>query len=120
MREKARRSLILFLFFALIGSADSQTQQTPPTPLERLILLGADPRISRKIPIAGQKTVFPSPAISEPRVPDRPRTIYLRTQIATVYPNIRLHPDAAITQSELSVASNPFNPDVILAGSNAV
>ncbi|TLY31693.1 MAG: choice-of-anchor D domain-containing protein [Ignavibacteria bacterium] len=120
MRENTRWSLVLLLIFAPVGAAYPQTQQKPATPLERLISLGADPRISRKIPIAGQKAVLPAPAISEPRAPDRPRTIYLRTRIATIYPNIPLHPDPSLTQSELSVASNPFNPDVILAGSNAV
>ncbi|HYQ87385.1 MAG TPA: choice-of-anchor D domain-containing protein [Bacteroidota bacterium] len=120
MRGSTRWSLVLFLFFARVGYADSQTQQGPVTPLERLISLGADPRISRKIPIAGQKAVLPVPTISEPRAPDRPRTIYLQTRIATIYPNIRLHPDFRMMQSELSVASNPFNPEVILAGSNTI
>ncbi|MCX8057322.1 MAG: carboxypeptidase regulatory-like domain-containing protein [Ignavibacteria bacterium] len=37
----------------------------------------------------------------------------------TVYPNIRVWPNAGMTQSEVHIAHNPNNPNILLGGSNA-
>ncbi len=42
-----------------------------------------------------------------------------RDKTYTVYPNIRVWPNSGMTQSELHIAVDPNNPNVLLGGSNA-
>lgn len=111
-----------FLFFSLIvvgGVVSAQVKKTP-TNLELLQARGLDPRISN---IRSTETsAFPVSIPIQREVPPAAvsRSYRLRTQQVTVAPNIRIHPNPTTTQSEMSVRTHPLNPDIVLAGSNAV
>lgn len=48
-----------------------------------------------------------------------PREVQLRNGTAVVFPNIQMHPNPTVTQTEMTIATHPTNPDIVLAGSNA-
>jgi len=111
---------VLFRFTSLASAAENQDKQTRSSGLDSLISLGQDPRISRKIPEGKVPQVISVPTIREVKVPTEPRRVRLQNREAVIFPNIQMHPSSTTTQSEMSIWTHPINPDVALAGSNAV
>ncbi|MGE5692592.1 MAG: choice-of-anchor D domain-containing protein [Candidatus Zixiibacteriota bacterium] len=86
--------------------------------LKELLNCGIDPRVSRKVsesPVSSPPSTLVQQGV---QIPIGPRTLGLRGQAVTVYPNIQMHPSAT-TQSEMSIATDPVNPNVVLVGANA-
>ncbi|GEM_PF-7022640 len=109
--------LLWLLFVASVGVV-AQVKK-PPTNLELLQSRGLDPRVSNiRSASTGDlpQSLPPDRDIPAAKVP---RSYRLKTQQVVVAPNIRMHPNATTTQSEMSITTHPSNPDIVLAGSNA-
>ncbi len=63
---------------------------------------------------------FSSPVVHDVPVSSERRVLKSLFGTLTITPNIRVHPNNSTTQSEMSIAVHPSNPDILLAGSNAV
>ncbi|MGH8004951.1 MAG: sialidase family protein, partial [Limisphaerales bacterium] len=80
----------------------------------------ADPRWSIISPDTLAVRAVLTPISGEVPTPTGPRQVQLYGRRAIVSPNIQVHPSTITTQSEMSIATHPLNPDVVLAGANAV
>ena len=97
----------------------AELKKTGRSVLKELLDRGVDPRVSRIVPESLVSRPQPTPVLQGVQPSTEPRTVSLRGQTATVYPNIQMHPSATTTQSEMSIATDPVNPNVVLAGANA-
>jgi len=112
---------VSFLILSSAGAAENQDKQSQVSGLDSLISLGQDPRISRKVPLGEKPQVITAPVIREIPVPTEPRKVKLQSgRVAVVNPNIQMHPSSTTTQSEMSITTHPLNPNITLAGANAV
>jgi photosystem II stability/assembly factor-like uncharacterized protein len=64
------------------------------------------------------------PPIQEPTLPatipqGEPRILRVQDGYLRIDPNYRVHPNPIGTQSELSIATHPNNPNIVIGGSNA-
>jgi hypothetical protein len=112
--------MMLLLLFVESNRIHAQDSPAVSPHLQSLIDRGMDPRISRKpadvLPRVHEVSYRDRPA----QVEAVPVSAMIGGHPALVYPNISLRPSSTTTQSEMSVAVHPTNPNVVLAGSNAV
>lgn len=117
-----RTASILIFSTAVVGTSPAafgEEKKAAPTSPPEWVPDQIDPRWTPIFPIP---QVLERPAVIPREVPPpaEPRTVWLKNRRATVFPNIRMHPSSITTQSEMSIATHPLSPDVVLAGANAV
>jgi hypothetical protein len=117
MLRFVRSVIVVVAFSSLLYGQDSSTVLRG---LHSLIAKGLDPRMSRVFfpPLSFDRQ---QPAV---RLPAREvissREVQLKSGKALVTSNIPLHPNPITSQSEISIAVHPFNPEVVFVGANTL
>lgn len=78
------------------------------------------PSLSRIFPEKVEERFFVQPTVQEYSPSEAKRYVRVKDFMVEITPNIPLHPNPLITQSELSIKVHPTNPEILLAAANAV